>query len=166
MKAIITQTNPKKTVAKTLFNFMKTGTLAFALTLFVNHALSQTLEFSQVKLVTAEETVPVGKVWKITGVMPNTRMTSAAGQTSASASIDIKSTEQSFKVNGETIYYATSDSKGRTGPPSTSSNSGAWGYSSSSVATINSLSLWIPENTTLESSTGIYAVSVIEFTVQ
>jgi hypothetical protein len=29
------------------------------------------LQFNQVKLVTVQETIPVGKVWKVTGILPS-----------------------------------------------------------------------------------------------
>ena len=70
-------------------------TLLFLLTIFtISAATAQgnNLQFNQVKLVSnTEETVPVGKVWKITEVLRSTN-----GTTSAST--------PSIKVNGNVTY--------------------------------------------------------------
>lgn len=135
------------------FQNLKMSLLFLILIFCTNFMYSQTLEFSQVKLVSAEETVPSGKVWKIENILPTTRLTSTAG---TGSSIATATTTQSFKVDGTIIYYATSDSRGTKYGNETGFTSSAFSLSGP---------IWLPEGTKLEVATGIYALSVIEFTV-
>ncbi len=112
-------------------------TLLFLITLFsFSQLLAQNLEFSQVKLVSTIETVPVGKVWKVTNVMPSATSNSVV----------------SIKVNGINIYV-----KGRD-YISGSATQSAW--------TVLSGAYWLPAGTTLETHSNCEFISVIEFLTQ
>ena len=66
-------------------------TLYIALFILLNHlAFAQgNLQFNQVKLVTALETVPAGKVWKIESVIYNIPSEMSSYQTSGSLSCGV-----------------------------------------------------------------------------
>ena len=129
------------------------------------------LVFSRVLLVTSVQSVPSGYAWKIENVLPSTRLSSAAAEIGASDGViqtSTLSTEQIIKINENNIYFATSDSKsigfrdwnGSTYPHS--------GYSANATTSnSNSISgpIWLPEGTSLEASTGVFAISVLEFKV-
>lgn len=63
------------------------------------------------------------------------------------------------------VYYATSDSKSQAIKHSATNSSA--GASETSSASANSISgpIWLPEGTSLEASTGVHAISVLEFKV-
>lgn len=131
--------------------------------------LSQTLQFSDVKLVTSAQTVPAGKVWKITNMLPNSRLSSSAATNNAVSTNNFQtataSSEQAILVNDETIFLATSNSSMRQVAGGSTPN----GMSIGSNATSGSAQIspiWLPAGTTLAAGTGVYALSVIEFTVQ
>ena len=46
---------------------------------FANKANSQTLQFSQVLLVSSTQTVPANKVWKIESIFPHASFSSSSG---------------------------------------------------------------------------------------
>ena len=101
------------------------------------------LQFNQVKLVGIQETVPVGKVWKIESVLNN-----------ASLQINTSTTAEQNKatqilINGTAILMSTT-----------------WGnsYATSSVESTQ-LPIWLPEGTNLAVGTNVFRVSVIEFNV-
>jgi hypothetical protein len=107
-----------------------------------------TLQFNQAKLVGTVETVPSGKVWKVEGFLPSTRLTTAVctGSTSCTSS----STENTIIVDGTTVYLASSNASGHT-----------YGYNS--VAAVMNNVFWLPAGTTLAAGTGVFRVSVLEF---
>ncbi len=136
--------------------------LLFLLT--VSTAYSQTLQFSQVKLISSStETVPVGKVWKITNMLSNTRLTSAeAAGGGGSAVTATGATQQVVVINGVNIYLASSDTKARYSQYSTG---GVTSSASASASTASISPIWLPENTTVAAGSGLQYVSVVEFTV-
>jgi len=101
------------------------------------------LQFNQVKLVGAQETVPVGKVWKIESVLNNATL-----QINTSTTAEQNKATQ-ILINGNGILIATT-----------------WGnsYATSSVVSTQ-LPIWLPEGTNLAASTNVFRVSVIEFNV-
>ena len=138
--------------------------------IFYSQANSQgtaSLVFSRVLLVSSVETVPVGYVWKIENILPNNRLSSAAVKVSkdqGSLQTETLSTTQLIKVNNNDIYIASSDSKSQ----GVVFNYDPYGLTSTSSASANSIigsPIWLSENTSLEASTGVYAVSVLEFKV-
>lgn len=122
---------------------------AFVLSLvhFAN-AQGYTLQYNQTKLVGSVETVPAGKTWKITGILPSTRLSSA--YCSGSTSCGYTQTEQIILVNGNNVWMASSDARGS-----------SYGYVATAI--INTSDIWLPEGTTLAAGTGVYRVSVLEF---
>jgi hypothetical protein len=111
---------------------------------------SQTLEFSQVKLVSTQETVPAGKVWKVEGVnyslvFPSTAMTSSTSVTSSN-------TEATMILNGQSSTILAWRSR-----------SGNFG--SSNLLWEKEWPMWIPAGSSLEAGFGVLNFSVIEFTV-
>ncbi len=101
------------------------------------------LQFNQVKLVGAQETVPAGKVWKIESVLNNATL-----QINTSTTAEQNKATQ-ILINGNGILMATT-----------------WGnsYATSSVVSTQ-LPIWLPEGTNLAASTNVFRVSVIEFNV-
>ena len=117
-------------------------TLLFLITLFsFSQLLAQNLEFSQVKLVSTQETVPTDKVWKVTNVMPST--------TAYNGSVDIK-------VNGNTVRVKSRDYVSINNIEGTAMS--AW--------TALSGAYWLPSGTTLSADANCEFISVIEFSTQ
>ena len=111
--------------------------LLILMTSFVS--FSQNLAFSEVKLVSTLDTVPEGKVWKITNVL-----------STLSGSGDII-----IKVDGNDIITGFSKS----------SNGSTGSYRTNDHNYFNSLegAFWLPSGTTLEASTNARFISIIEF---
>jgi hypothetical protein len=107
---------------------------------------SQTLQFSQVKLVSTVETVPANKVWKIEGFFPTTfsRYSGSSGVTEGHI--------YNLVVNGNNRPLGVS-----------SFLTGYWG--TSYAGNIGNFPLWIPAGTTLAAGSNVGEISVIEFTV-
>jgi len=125
---------------------MKMKTIVFNLLFFASFGtlFSQgNLQFNQVKLVGAQETVPAGKVWKIESVLNNATL-----QINTSTTAEQNKATQ-ILINGNGILMATT-----------------WGnsYATSSVVSTQ-LPIWLPEGTNLAASTNVFRVSVIEFNV-
>ena len=59
--------------------------------LFATQLSAQNLEFNQVKLVSTIETVLVGKVWKVTNVLPST--------SAYNSHVDIKVNNNVIRIN-------------------------------------------------------------------
>lgn len=116
--------------------------LIFLLLLIVpTISFSQNLEYSKVLLISSVETVPSGKVWKITNVLPT--LTSSG---------DIK-----IRVNGNDIIVAFSrSSNGQTNSTGNFHNNHNY-YNSLQGA------YWLPAGTTLQSADNVQYISVIEF---
>jgi len=106
-------------------------------------SFSQNLEYSKVLLVSSIDTVPSGKVWKITNVLPT-----------LSSSGELK-----ILVNGNDIVVAFS--KGTYSIYGTSTGTSAY----NNDYHYNGLqgAYWLPEGTTLQSSDNVQYISVIEF---
>ncbi len=111
------------------------------------------LQFNQVKLVTATETVPAGKVWKIESVIynipsgSNTYQTGNYGDCSAS-----DYNRSSIIVDGT--------------PTKIGQGTTPLGYSSGSYThTYTILPLWLPAGATLSGGLCSNKISVIEFNI-
>ena len=110
--------------------------------LFSLQLSAQNLEFNQVKLVSALETVPVGKVWKVTNVLPSTG--------AYNNNVDIIVNNTVIRVKSRDYYTVTNAN---------------YTPSMSSWTTLNG-AYWLPSGTTLEKSTNCEYISVIEFNTQ
>lgn len=110
------------------------------------------LQFNQVKLVSALETVPVGKVWKIESVIYNIPQTASGYQS----------------TNGGCSYaYYESTAIEIAGTP-TKVGQGTQPAAYSNLAYTHSytmLPVWIPAGTTLSGGTCLNKISVIEFNI-
>jgi len=106
-------------------------------------ATSYNLGFSQVKLVgNIEETVPSGKVWKITNVLPS--------QTHSNSSVLIK-------VNQSNIEIISNNRD---------QNTNQYNDPSISSMTILNGAIWLPANTDLQASDNCQYISVVEFNIE
>ena len=125
--------------------------LSFVILSFTHSFAQGNLQFNQVKLVGSVETVPTGKVWKITSILPSARLTSTACSGSGGCGAN-SSTDQIITVNGTSVYMASSNSMGSY-------------YAASASAMALSRDIWLPDGATLAAGTGVYMVSVIEFNI-
>lgn len=119
--------------------------------LFFTNAQSQnTLEFSQVLLVSNADTVPQGKVWKITSFLPSNPL--AVTSVGNSGSIERNFT---FILNGQIVYLFTSSAKSA--------------YYDTNYAPTNHGAvhgpIWIPAGQTVQAGQNVLYLSVIEFNV-
>ena len=99
------------------------------------------MEFSRVLLVESLDSVPQGKIWKVSNIL---QTNTASGQ------------RQIF-VNGNSIIVALS-----TNSQTNSYNNTAYHYQ------YNALQgpYWLPEGTTLQAGTNVQYISVIEFNIE
>jgi hypothetical protein len=132
-------------------------TLLFCLSILYGSAQGS-LQFNQAKLISTIETVPVGKVWKVENVAGGRVLQFKAISSSDS---DFNPAQSEIKING--ISVSTIQAVG-TGAGHGSGSTGvraAFTYAASPTG----FPLWLPEGTTLEASTNIAFISVIEFNI-
>jgi hypothetical protein len=124
------------------------GLAIIALLLTFTYTNAQSLQFSQVILVSStQQVVPAGKVWKVESYWKaNTFLTSSTNYNTCTSN-DYHSP---FMVNGN-IYYVL---RGVT-----------TGYSALYTCVGNEFPLWLPAGTTLKTICSCDFLSVIEFTV-
>lgn len=157
-------------------------TLLFCILVSFGYALQAqgTLEFNQVMIVNnSPQTVPAGKVWKITSVYgfnpyfcQNLNSTCYYG-----AGNSVSMAVSSFKINGNTVLSECTINRIYASTNCTSSNTvwsnaesscgailGAFGYANKS-ANPNLLPIWIPAGTVLQSDGTQVFLSVVEFNV-
>ena len=123
---------------------------AFVVSLFAlaKTVQAQTLQFSQVLLVSTTQTVPANKVWKVEGFMPSQSLIAPWGST-VNFSITVNNSQ--IFVAGEFHSHTTNGSGGVA----------QTGY----TASLDFQPLWLPAGTTLAAGTNVFGVSVIEFNV-
>jgi hypothetical protein len=100
------------------------------------------LQFNQVKLVSTVETVPIDKVWKVESVTYSSGLP-YLGSSSAGAGAWV------IKINSINQIVKSYNSQ----------SNGGIGVSDSSFP------IWLPAGSTLEASTGVNFISVIEFNI-
>lgn len=130
-------------------------TLYIALFILLNHlAFAQgNLQFNQVKLVTALETVPAGKVWKIESVIYNIPSEMSSYQTSQSLSCGVN-TFWNFAIEIAGV------------PTKTGQGVSALQYSNSAFTqAYTELPIWLPGGATLSGGPCLNKVSVLEFNI-
>lgn len=124
----------------------KTILISFLLllcSLFYGQGTSYNLGFSQVKLVgNTTETVPSGKVWKITNVMPSSNSTSS--------NVDIKVNSNTVRVKSMDFYQG--------GTSTSTPTIGSWNLLNGAI--------WLPSGTSLSSHTNCQYISVVEFNIE
>ncbi len=111
------------------------------------------LQFNQVKLVTAQETVPAGKVWKIESVIYNIAEGSTTYQTGNSGNCT------SSDYNSAAIVVAGTPTKVGQGTSPLAYSNGAY------VHSYTILPIWLPAGTTLSGGICLNKISVIEFNI-
>jgi len=111
------------------------------------------LQFNQVKLVTALETVPAGKVWKIESVIYNIAEGSTTYQTGNSGNCT------SSDYNSAAIVVAGTPTKVGQGTSPLAYSNGAY------VHSYTILPIWLPAGTTLSGGICLNKISVIEFNI-
>jgi len=101
------------------------------------------MEFSRVLLVETLDSVPQGKIWKVTNILPT------LGGSGSSR----------IQVNGNDITVAFSIGSG-----SNNNYNSSWNFD----YRYNGLQgpYWLPEGTTLQAGTNVKYISVIEFNIQ
>jgi hypothetical protein len=113
-----------------------------------NRLQSQTLQFSQVLLVSTVQTVPANKVWKVEGFMPSQSLIAPWQNT----------VNFSLLVNNSQIFVA--------GAFHSHTTNGSGGVAQAGyAASLTFQPLWLPAGTTLAAGTNVFGISVIEFTV-
>lgn len=117
---------------------------------------AQSLSFNQVRLVTASETVPTGKVWKIESVGSN----SAQNLSMPSACSTLFNSTQ-IVVNGTTLHVSARYVYNASNCASSASGGAAIG----STGDLTQLPFWLPAGATLAPGTGTGMISVLEFNV-
>lgn len=136
--------------------------LSFLFLIFTLSIWSQgNLQFNQVKLVSTQETVPAGKVWKMENYMPASQL---AIDINRQPNIAVAGGTKNFIVliNGNQVFLQTTITRevGR--------NDGYWsqdGYAAASDFKTLNLPYWFPTGTTVAASTNILYVNVIEFNI-
>jgi hypothetical protein len=109
------------------------------------------LEFNQIKqVVNVQETVPAGKVWKVEGVMYNRGIPApfCTGSTSCGNTNQV----DQITVDGQNIVVREFESRGDYDQVNT-------------VIWESKFPLWLGAGSTLQASTGVYAINVIEFNI-
>jgi len=115
--------------------------------------IAQTLQFSQIKIVTTSETVPAGKVWKCTSVLASGTMTTT-GNSSTTSSKQISINGSVVPISGRSYRF--------NGPTTTSTNART---SDQSFGQYTEMPIWLPAGSSLAPSTGANGISVVEFDV-
>ena len=116
-----------------------------ALTTFFATA-QNSMEFSRVLLVETLDSVPQGKIWKVTNILPT---------------LD-GSGSSKIQVNGNDIVVAFA--KGTYGIYT--QHSAATGYANNYHYNGLQGPYWLPEGTTLQAGTNVQYISVIEFNIE
>lgn len=138
----------------------KIFSIAVVLLAFTTVSVAQVdsqLKFTQVKLVTAEETVPAGKVWKVVSVVYNIPETDKGigTNTGAGTTSPYYLRCHSINVDGQ----PTKVGRGTEFQASGSSNT-YW-----HIASYSALPFWLPAGSTLDGGPCSSKVSVMEFSV-
>ncbi len=120
---------------------------------FVQMKSQGNLQFNQVKLLNASETVPNGKVWKVENIVYSTEVVSATAWGSLGYS-GTTANEQVNKIilNGNQITVRKSSSQ--------AGNSNA-----NSVTWEMAYPLWLSSGTVIAPGTGVLYINVVEFNV-
>jgi hypothetical protein len=120
---------------------------------FVQMKSQGNLQFNQVKLLNASETVPNGKVWKVENMVYSTEVVSATAWGSLGYS-GTTANEQVNKIilNGNQITVRKSSSQ--------AGNSNA-----NSVTWEMAYPLWLSSGTVIAPGTGVLYINVVEFNV-
>lgn len=128
------------------------------------------LQFSQVKLVTTQETVPAGKVWKVESALSGEERYPTSGSTLPSNSRFILVNGSSVCVHEEHVATTGVGFNGCCGGGFWMNNVGMAVNSTTPVlvqvtAQPTKLPLWLPLGSTLSIGTKVSSISVVEFNI-
>jgi len=143
---------------------MKTTYSFLLLALLGNGLLAQpSLEFSQVRLITAEETVPTGKVWKVEAALgPATSVQQNSSTLSTTPSLP---SSHIILVNGSTVSVLAHGFLGNSVSAGGSTTTSNYRLVTVGKEFCTSFPFWLPEGATLEAGSNVNSISVIEFTI-
>ncbi len=122
-----------------------------------------TLEFSQVKLVTTEETVPTGKVWKVTSVIG--AATTTTQNTNSFATSPTMPSDHIILINGNSAAIISNIALNTSYSGAGSSSSSQFRIVTVGKETCTDLPIWLPAGATLAAGSNVSSISVIEFNV-
>ncbi len=128
------------------------------------------LQFNQVKLVSALETVPAGKVWKVESALTGEERYPTSGTTLPSNSRFIQVNGNSICIHEEHVATTGVGFNGCCGGGFWMNNVGMAVNSTTPVLVQVSgqptkLPLWLPSGTTLAAGSKVSSISVVEFNV-
>jgi hypothetical protein len=114
------------------------------------------LQFNQVKLISIQETVPAGKVWRVDGAtfLGGSPICIGSGANTACGQIAVANysyfADMTYYINGLTDYIYT-----------------IAGTSNLNVTTpaLNPFPLWLPSGTSLAAGTNMRFLSIVEFNI-
>lgn len=116
------------------------------------------LVFSQVLLITAKDTVPGFKVWKVEAAAgASVRQYMYRSRSDA----DYTPAENLILINGTAVSVANAMGTGAGHGSGDAGGSSGFSY----AATPTNFPIWLPEGTTLQASTNVAYISVIEFDI-
>lgn len=126
--------------------------ILFSIVLNAGRLNAQSLAFSQVILLTSQQIVPQGKVWKLENCAgPRT--------TVGSYTSNVFPADHTFSINGTTVSASKMDNL--VGAPN-----GSYGViATSGMSSVTGFPLWFPAGTTVDIGTNLSFLSIIEFTV-
>lgn len=136
--------------------------IALVITVTGGVQAQNSLEFSNAILVNSNSTVPTGKVWKVVGVAGTRILNHVPYNTTYSGTqTPITPATNSILINGNQIDV---------GEPSVGAGAGQGSsraqYNTIYASTPTTFPLWLPAGTTLDVSTNVSYISVVEFNVQ
>jgi hypothetical protein len=109
------------------------------------------LQFNQAKLISAIDTVPSGKVWKIESIIYSSSIVDVPGQFGSGCISN--SLSDNIIINGNSVTVRKSSS-------AACSNSGA-----TALLWEQKLPIWLNQGNTISSSSGVLYVNVLEFNI-
>lgn len=118
---------------------MKFILLSLSFVLFTTLFGQGNLEFNQVKLIAASETVPTNKVWKIESILYTPH------------NFTSNTVNNEIILNGTNLIVRTLKTYA------------AINYGAYSLVWEQTFPIWLPAGSTVASSTGVFGISVIEY---
>ncbi len=145
-------------------------TLATALVFYTTGMAQETLKFSQIILVTNnQQTVPDGKVWKITALSGASYNICVPDPAQISNTWRLATVGSGFVVNGTNIYGDLQYSSNSTRYSNNVCSSASYCCDNIATYSINTnpyiVPMWLPAGTTVSTLSANVFLSVIEFAV-
>ena len=124
--------------------------IIISLILIHNSTFSQdhNLQFNQIKLINSEETVPVGKVWKVVSTLASSNLMVTDNNCT---NYTPESRTSSILINGTNIYVGLVFA----------GNTSCSNPVSSSIGNLTVFPFWIPEGTIINIGSGVGFISTV-----